>query len=67
MILNYSVLNFKLHDGHNHDAVSPCSLNMNPLHLGHGLTSSLNLLRDVHWAFVVTVTPFSIGINVCSA
>ena len=64
IILNYSVLNFRLHDGQNHDAVSPCSLNINLPHLGHGLTSSLNL---IHGAFVVTVTPSSNGINVCSA
>ncbi len=53
-----------LHDGQNHDIVSPCSLNINLPHLGHGLTSSLNLF---HGAFVVTVTPSSDGMNVCSA
>jgi hypothetical protein len=38
-------LYFTLQEGQNHDAVSPCSLNINPPHLGHGLTSSSNFFH----------------------
>jgi hypothetical protein len=46
MIFDYSVLNLTLHEGQNQESPSPCSLNIIPLHFGHGLTSSLKMFHN---------------------
>jgi len=46
---DYSVLNFKLQAGQNQDAVSPCSLNIIPKHLGHCPISSLTNFLNIVW------------------